>query len=93
MEPCIASSPLVVVGAGVIGLSAANELQETFPGRGVCIVAAELPNTSSPTASYASMWAGAHYRPELVRSSQLEPEIRLAWQTTEVDEENCEGES
>ena len=84
MEPCIASSPLVVVGAGVIGLSAANELQETFPGRGVCIVAAELPNTSSPTASYASMWAGAHYRPELVRSSQLEPEIRLAWQTTEV---------
>ena len=80
----MAASPLIVVGAGVIGLSIATRLQEALPGQPVYIVAAENPTTSSPTASYASMWAGAHYRPIPVGSPQLEYEMKLAWQTNEV---------
>ena len=78
------TSPIVVVGAGVIGLSTANKLQDTFPGRPICIFASETPTMSSPTASYASMWAGAHYRPIPVGSPQLKAEMELGWKTNEV---------
>jgi D-amino-acid oxidase len=80
----IAESPMIIVGAGVLGLSTATKLQDAFPGRPICIVAAETPTTSSPTASYASMWAGAHYRPIPAGSSQLKREMELAWQTNEI---------
>lgn len=91
MSSSITVSPIVVVGAGVIGLSTANMLQEAFPGRSVCIVAAETPETSLPTASYASMWAGAHYRPIPAGSPQLKDEMELAWQTNEVMKRIAKG--
>jgi D-amino-acid oxidase len=76
--------PIMVIGAGVIGLSTANKLQDALPGRQIYIIASESPTTPSPTASYASMWAGAHYRPIPVGSPQLKAEMQLAWQTHEV---------
>lgn len=51
---------VVVVGAGVIGLTAALELAEN--GYTVEIVAANVP-TDPLTPKYTSPWAGAHYRP------------------------------
>ena len=80
----MAAPPIIVVGAGVIGLSTATRLQEAFPSEPVHIIAAETPTTPSPTASYASMWAGAHYRPIPAGSPQLKYEMELAWQTNEV---------
>jgi D-amino-acid oxidase len=77
-------SPITVVGAGVLGLSTASKLQDAFPNRPVCIIAEETPTTSSPTASYASVWAGAHYRPIPAGSSQLKAEMQIAWHTNEV---------
>jgi len=76
--------PLLVIGAGIFGLSTANALQDSFPDRDIHIIAAETPNTSLPTASYASMWAGAHYRPIPAGSPQLEAEMQLGWRTNEV---------
>ncbi|KAJ9651589.1 hypothetical protein H2198_009144 [Neophaeococcomyces mojaviensis] len=64
---------VVVVGAGVIGLSAALSIQQRLPKSSiVSVVASEFPcpspiqghNTAeTASADYASMWAGAHYRP------------------------------
>lgn len=68
---------IIVIGAGVIGLTTANVLQKRLPtstGRSITIIASEFP-TQSPmhrshaselpiaSAAYASMWAGAHHRP------------------------------
>lgn len=68
---------VVVIGAGVIGLTTATLLQESLPaGTSIIIVAAELPidslaknvkiettSDATPSVDYASMWAGAHHRP------------------------------
>lgn len=50
----------VIVGAGVIGLTTAKLLLEK--GHKVIIISANLP-TDNPDSSYASVWAGAHFRP------------------------------
>src|SRR4051794_5879227 len=74
MLPQEGSEEIVVVGAGVIGLTTANILQQTISERAcVTLLAAELPTPSpatkgasdrpDPSTDYASMWAGAHYRP------------------------------
>ncbi|RMZ83150.1 hypothetical protein DV738_g1174, partial [Chaetothyriales sp. CBS 135597] len=73
--------PIVVIGAGVLGLSTAVRLQETYPKEEVAIIAAELPTDSSPTVDYASMWAGAHYRAIPASTPQLENEAELAMAT------------
>ncbi|KAI9375222.1 FAD dependent oxidoreductase [Aspergillus egyptiacus] len=54
---------IVVIGAGVIGLSTALRLQRTFARRStqILLVARDWPHTTS--VNYASPWAGAHYRP------------------------------
>ncbi|KAL2815128.1 FAD dependent oxidoreductase superfamily [Aspergillus granulosus] len=55
---------IVVIGAGVIGLSTAVRLQQSLPSRSkvsVLLVARDWPSTTS--LNYASPWAGAHYRP------------------------------
>ncbi|PVH89412.1 nucleotide-binding domain-containing protein [Cadophora sp. DSE1049] len=52
---------IVVVGAGVLGLSSALICQQHFPRTKVVIVARDLPGTES--IDYASPWSGAHYRP------------------------------
>jgi len=64
---------IVVVGGGVIGLSTATLIQQQLPrNRTISIVAAEFPSqspmktrdrTKTSSVDYASMWAGAHYRP------------------------------
>ncbi|KAJ9608874.1 hypothetical protein H2200_006645 [Cladophialophora chaetospira] len=57
------SSTIIVIGAGVTGLTTAVLLQQHHPTHPITIIAAETPSTPSPTADYASQWAGAHYRP------------------------------
>ncbi|KAG5357353.1 D-amino-acid oxidase [Yarrowia sp. C11] len=55
---------ITILGAGVIGLSTALVLAEN--GHKVKIVAAHLPDVAGSDgapASYASAWAGAHFRP------------------------------
>ncbi|KAJ1830590.1 hypothetical protein LPJ63_004841 [Coemansia sp. RSA 2711] len=53
--------PVVVVGAGVIGLSVANRLQESGEFH-VIVVAENVPGGKSQSAKWASPWAGAHWR-------------------------------
>ena len=81
--------PIVVIGAGVLGLSMCTLLQSRLPARPVTLLAAELPSTSSHsspsyTPSYASAWAGAHYRPISPSTPQLHTEFKLAQRTFEV---------
>jgi len=78
-----ANEPIVVIGAGVTGLSVANLLQSEYPQTSITIIAAETPTTSSPSADYASMWAGAHYRPIPRSTPQLEEEWEMALRTAE----------
>ncbi|KAL9112596.1 MAG: hypothetical protein Q9227_003167 [Pyrenula ochraceoflavens] len=72
---------IVVIGAGVWGLTTANLLRERQPTSRVAIVAAEFPGDPNPSVDYASMWAGAHYRPVPGNSAQLRMEEILAKRT------------
>ncbi|KHO01644.1 NAD(P)-binding domain protein [Metarhizium album ARSEF 1941] len=79
---------VVIIGAGVIGLSAAVSLQQSLretPGRRpqILMVAREWPGPAVPgaphqhpvhSADYASMWAGAHVRPIPATTPQLRRE-------------------
>lgn len=83
--------PITIVGAGVLGLSAATVLQKRYPKSRVTLIAAETPtlpvswtNASRPSADYASMWAGAHFRPIPRSTRQLYDEADLAYRTAEV---------
>lgn len=70
---------ITILGAGVIGLSTALVLAEN--GHKVKIVAADLPDVAgsdNAPASYASAWAGAHFRPFPAKN---EAEKRLALYT------------
>ena len=48
------------------------------------LIASELPTDPTPSADYASMWAGAHYRPIAGSSTQLRAEAKLAQRTADV---------
>lgn len=89
--------PIVIVGAGVIGLSTAVILQQRKASSDIIIVAAEVPPPAkSPSNSsqklsrvdaspdYASMWAGAHYRPTPGSTAQLKSETELCVLTARV---------
>lgn len=121
--------PIVIIGAGVLGLTTALTLQKRYPhlAEKITIIAAELPSlpvswtsnstidatgerttkspsttngngtsngtdpsgsieqqVSTPSADYASMWAGAHYRPIPRSTRQLEEEFELAIKTSEI---------
>jgi D-amino-acid oxidase len=78
------TAPILIIGAGVLGLSTANAIQAQTPNRRVVIVASELPTDASPTPDYASPWAGAHYRPIPGSTPQLRSEAALAKRTFEV---------
>ena len=80
----MARESIVVIGAGVLGLSTAITLQERLPAHSIIVIAAELPTDTSYTADYASMWAGAHYRPIPRSTRQLEDESQLAMTTAGV---------
>ena len=77
-------STIVIIGAGVLGLSTATLLQRRHPRVQIIIIAAELPTDPSPSADYASPWAGAHYRPIPRSTRQLHEEAELGMQTAKV---------
>lgn len=87
---------IIIVGSGILGLSIALELQQRFQHRSpkshpsITIISAELPSQPSewiddpqrrPSPDYASMWAGAHYRPIPGASPQLRLEGQWAMDT------------
>ncbi|KAF7183803.1 hypothetical protein CNMCM7691_004225 [Aspergillus felis] len=73
---------IVVIGAGVIGLTTALHIQQHLhPSQNILIVARDLPNTTS--LNYASPWAGAHYRPVPGSSAQAAREDSQARRTYE----------
>lgn len=78
------TEPIIVIGAGVIGLSCATVLQSQCPQAAITIVATEFPDTKVPSSDYASAWAGAHYRPIPQSTGQLRDEAQLAFRTAEV---------
>ncbi|KAJ5980673.1 hypothetical protein N7481_007971 [Penicillium waksmanii] len=73
---------IVVIGAGVIGLSTALCIQQRLsPSQSVLLVAREFPSDES--IDYASPWAGAHYRPVPGSSPQVLREANQAERTYE----------
>ncbi|KAM0352984.1 hypothetical protein ACHAPU_001868 [Fusarium lateritium] len=74
---------IVIIGAGVIGLSTALRIQQQFPlGRSspsIVIISREFPSDTS--INYATPWAGAHYRPCPGNSPQLLQEAIWAKKT------------
>ncbi|KAF9729122.1 hypothetical protein PMIN06_000028 [Paraphaeosphaeria minitans] len=52
-------TPFVVLGAGVIGLSTALALRETYPSSRITVVAKHFPGDRA--VDYASPWAGANW--------------------------------
>ena len=78
------NNSIAVIGAGVLGLSCAVELQSQHPKRHIALIAREFPGKDAVfTATYASAWAGAHYRPIPGSSAQLVEEAKLAKRTLE----------
>ncbi|KAF7563696.1 hypothetical protein G7046_g489 [Stylonectria norvegica] len=85
--------PTVIVGAGVIGLTTAIVLQKQDASRSITIVAAEVP-TDPPldfSPDYASMWAGAHYRPIPGTTLQLKRERAFCLRTFKTMKLIAEG--
>lgn len=85
---------VVVIGAGVLGLSSAIKVQEAIASRKtggsddlqVLLVSREWPSSipgspSKHSANYASMWAGAHVRPIPATTAQLQREAKWLKQT------------
>lgn len=72
------SVEIIVVGAGVLGLSAALALSENLlsPHK-ITIVAKHFPDDYIYNTDYTSPWAGAHFRPAPIRNKaeQLEQSI------------------
>ncbi|TPX17542.1 uncharacterized protein E0L32_003185 [Thyridium curvatum] len=83
------SSPrptIVIIGAGVIGLTCALSIQDALPEKSydVLIVAQEWPGQYDSSADYASAWAGAHVRPIPASTPQLVREAAWLRRTAEV---------
>ncbi|RSL58081.1 hypothetical protein CEP53_006261 [Fusarium sp. AF-6] len=90
-------STVVVVGAGIIGLTSALKIQQllaespTTQSTSVLLVAKEWPTSipgapTSHSADYASMWAGAHVRPIPGSTPQLRREAKwLKHTVTELE--------
>lgn len=77
-------SPIIIIGAGVTGLSVASLLQRALPDTALTIIAAEVPTTKTPSPDYASMWAGAHYRPIPGTTRQLSDEFDMGLRTAQI---------
>ncbi|KAK3386040.1 FAD dependent oxidoreductase-like protein [Podospora didyma] len=91
---------VVVIGAGVIGLSAALRLQQE--GFKVTIIAQDLPGPfelmhARKHANYASPWAGAHNRWVLPSTPQEERDYQFALRTfrhmESLKQNNASGEA
>ncbi|KAJ5367290.1 hypothetical protein N7541_001231 [Penicillium brevicompactum] len=72
---------IVVIGAGVIGLTTALHIQHQDPAQSILLVARDFPSDTS--VNYASPWAGAHYRPVPGSSPQALRESNQAQRTYE----------
>ncbi|KAM0186109.1 hypothetical protein ACHAPI_011887 [Fusarium lateritium] len=74
---------IIIVGAGVIGLSIALRVQEQILSKNnppsIVIIARDFPNETS--INYATPWAGAHYRPCPGNTPQLLQEAIWAKKT------------
>ncbi|ODV60177.1 FAD-dependent oxidoreductase [Ascoidea rubescens DSM 1968] len=70
---------IIVVGAGVIGLSAAYELSKQ--GYKVFIISKHVPDEEPYSYEYTSAWAGAHFRPFPSHSDQDIVEMKLTRKT------------
>ncbi|KAJ5587187.1 D-amino-acid oxidase [Penicillium hispanicum] len=76
------SETIVVIGAGVIGLSTALRIQQYLGAtQSILLVARDFPSDTS--VNYASPWAGAHYRPVPGSSPQALREADQAQRTYE----------
>ncbi|KAH7180086.1 uncharacterized protein B0J16DRAFT_348146 [Fusarium flagelliforme] len=77
------SGTIVIVGAGVIGLSTALRIQDRILPKNkpppIVIIARHFPNETS--INYATPWAGAHYRPCPGNTPQLLQEAVWAKKT------------
>lgn len=74
---------IVIVGAGVIGLSLALAICENIEDVRVTVVAEHLPDSLPYLSQYTSPWAGAHFRPfPLKNEAELReyPLTRKTWQ-------------
>ena len=60
----------VVLGAGVVGLTTALELNQTFPSSTIVVVAKYLPGSTSAT-EYTSPWAGANWSSFGTKSTRI----------------------
>jgi D-amino-acid oxidase len=67
----------VVLGAGVIGLSTALTLRETYPSSTITVVAKHFPGDRS--IEYASPWAGANWSSMATDSGPLEGYDRVTF--------------
>ncbi|TID30560.1 hypothetical protein CANINC_000915 [Pichia inconspicua] len=54
---------IVILGAGVIGLSTAYYIKQTSPGTSIVIIAEEFPREGELSSSYTTSKSGAHFRP------------------------------
>ncbi|GEQ72347.1 hypothetical protein JCM33374_g6034 [Metschnikowia sp. JCM 33374] len=55
---------IIIVGAGIIGLSTALAIcQEATSSYNITLISEHNPDTSSYPPAYTSPWAGAHFRP------------------------------
>ncbi|KAG0674186.1 hypothetical protein C6P40_002397 [Pichia californica] len=57
------SEPIVIVGAGVIGISTAYRIAQLDPYAKIIIISKDFPNTGLLSPYYTSSKAGAHFRP------------------------------
>ena len=69
---------IVIVGAGVIGLSAALAISEhlTIPHR-LPIIASHFPDDKVYVPEYTSPWAGAHFRPQPATNEAQRREAKM----------------
>ncbi|KAM9906593.1 hypothetical protein OXX79_001473 [Metschnikowia pulcherrima] len=56
-------SSVIIVGAGVIGLSTALAIAEQGGSRSITVISEHSPELSTYPPEYTSPWAGAHFRP------------------------------
>lgn len=56
-------APIVIVGAGIIGISTAYKIAEINPYARIVIVSKDFPDTGLLSPYYTSSKAGAHFRP------------------------------
>ncbi|KAK6204556.1 d-amino acid oxidase [Scheffersomyces amazonensis] len=86
------SKDVVIIGAGIIGLSTAYAILETFPSSladlSITIIAEHGPHDTDNEqlvkySSYTSPWAGAHFRPFPSKSKEDFYESKLTRKTFE----------